>query len=119
MAKLILIGLEQVTASLIHKVLPAGGHSVEYQTNAGAVSVSDADIVFTDAESDRSLTLLRRLKQTYPDLPCVVLSRMPDTREWLDALEAGAADYVGAPFDTAQLLRIVEAVQPVRRSAAA
>jgi DNA-binding response OmpR family regulator len=120
MAKVFLIGLEQVTASQIRGVFPPETHSIECKDGIGSASeVPDADIVFAGGERDQSLSLLRQLREAKPALPCVILSRMPETKDWLDALEAGAADYIGAPFDAGQLLRIVAAVQPARRSAAA
>ena len=42
-------------------------------------------------------------KTAFPHLPVVIVSRLPDTREWLDALESGASDYVAAPFESIQM----------------
>jgi hypothetical protein len=33
----------------------------------------------------------------------VVVSRLPEVSAWLDALEQGAADYCGAPFERKQV----------------
>lgn len=50
----------------------------------------------------------------------VVVSRAPDVKGWLDALEAGAADYCAAPFESIQLRWIVDAhLRRKVRSAAA
>jgi DNA-binding response OmpR family regulator len=35
--------------------------------------------------------------------PVVVVSRTPDVNDWLDAMDAGAADYCAAPFESQQL----------------
>jgi hypothetical protein len=43
-----------------------------------------------------------------PELPVVVVSRIPEVRGWLDALEAGASDYCGAPFETIQVQWVLE-----------
>ncbi len=37
-------------------------------------------------------------------LPAIVVTRTPDVREWLDAMDAGAADYAAPPFDPGQLV---------------
>lgn len=46
---------------------------------------------------------LARAFRSYRNLPVVVVSRLPEVEGWLDALEAGAADYCAAPFEAAQL----------------
>jgi FixJ family two-component response regulator len=40
--------------------------------------------------------------------PVVVVSRLPDYDSWIDALEAGAADYIAAPFEEIQLRWLLE-----------
>lgn len=47
-------------------------------------------------------------KVAFPKLPVVIVSRLPDTREWLEALELGAADYVAAPFECIQMRWLLE-----------
>jgi DNA-binding NtrC family response regulator len=33
-------------------------------------------------------------------VPVVMVSQQPEVREWLDAMDAGAADYCAAPFES-------------------
>jgi DNA-binding NarL/FixJ family response regulator len=47
-------------------------------------------------------------KAAFPNLPVVIVSRLPDTLEWLDALELGAADYVAGPFESVQMRWLFE-----------
>lgn len=49
----------------------------------------------------------------------VVVSRLPEVEGWLNALEAGAADYCAAPFEPAQLGWLLETNTRVRALAAA
>jgi DNA-binding NtrC family response regulator len=58
-------------------------------------------------------------KAAFPDLAVVVVSRLPDTREWLEALELGALDYIAAPFETVQMRWLWEAPNDSVRAAAA
>lgn len=37
------------------------------------------------------------------EVPVIVVSRVPDTREWIAAMEAGASDYCAPPFECSQL----------------
>ncbi len=48
-------------------------------------------------------TAFAEAQAAFPDLPVVVVSRLPDTGEWLEALDLGAADYIAAPFETVQM----------------
>jgi DNA-binding NtrC family response regulator len=47
-------------------------------------------------------------KALFPHLPVIVVSRLPDANEWLDALEAGAADYCAPPFEGIHLRWLIE-----------
>lgn len=59
-------------------------------------------------------------KATFPNLPVVIVSRLPDTRDWLEALELGAADYVAAPFESIQMRWLLEShARPAQAMAAA
>lgn len=42
-------------------------------------------------------------------VPVVVVSRNPEAREWIDAMEAGASDYCATPFEAAQIRWILDA----------
>ena len=57
-------------------------------------------------------------KALFPHLPVIVVSRLPDANEWLDALEAGAADYCAPPFEVIHLRWLIEThVGPPRKGA--
>jgi DNA-binding response OmpR family regulator len=51
--------------------------------------------------------------------PVVVVSRLPEVTSWLDALEAGAADYCAAPFESIQMRWLLETHLGVRAVQAA
>jgi DNA-binding NtrC family response regulator len=54
------------------------------------------------------MSLLRLIREERPSLPFVVVTRIAETEEWLNALEAGATDYCSAPIDTRQLHWLME-----------
>jgi hypothetical protein len=58
-----------------------------------------ADIVFCPYSPEVLKDALARFR----NLPVVVVSRLPEVDGWLDALEAGAADYCAAPFEAVQI----------------
>jgi DNA-binding NarL/FixJ family response regulator len=51
--------------------------------------------------------LVRELRRQCPNTVIIAASRIPDTDDWLDAIEAGADDYCAAPFETAQLTSMI------------
>lgn len=113
-ARVILLGLDQVLASELESVLRAQRHVVlaePFHPPAECLRVLSRlrpDLVFCPAQRDRYLALLNELRKTQPAPPVVVVSRVPEVAEWLDAMEAGASDYCTAPFEPAHIAWILE-----------
>lgn len=62
-------------------------------------------LVLLDLESDPQWpSTLQALRAVAPEAAVVVYSRLPDERRWIEALEAGAADYMAKPFCARDLL---------------
>ncbi len=80
---------------------------------------SDTALVFCSADRETYTLLLNLIKQEGLELPVVVVSRHPQTDEWLDAIEAGAADYCSPPFEAFQISWIIDNTLKYRHSAAA
>jgi DNA-binding response OmpR family regulator len=120
MANVFLIGLEQAIAAQISRALAVERHRIELKPqNVGSRDLLDVDIIFAGGEPSQYLSLLRRVREDRPTLPFVVVTRIPETKEWLDALEAGATDYCCSPFETRQIHWLMEAALPRKRFAAA
>ena len=124
MAKIFLIGLEQEAAGQICRALTVGRHQVEHQSRDALIrelalipEILDADIVFAGGEPARYLTLLKRVREARPALPFVVVTRIGETDEWLDALEAGATDYCSVPIEARQLHWLMEYALPKHNGA--
>jgi DNA-binding NtrC family response regulator len=77
-----------------------------------------ADLVFCTAEPERYWPLLKAVKLKKPGLPIILVSRCPETSEWLEALEAGASDYCAPPFEAIQIQWMLEAMFKSRPLAA-
>ena len=67
-----------------------------------------ADVVFCNSEPRRYRLLLARMQERGLRPPVVVVSRLPEISEWLDALEAGAMDYCAAPFEHRHITWLIE-----------
>ena len=103
MAKVLLFGLERSLSNELNPVLEQLGQTVQIETStSGVLEHTDANVVFADG------TNLDAVRHQRPELPVVVVSRLPEVSGWLDALEAGASDYCGAPFEPAQLRWVLD-----------
>ena len=67
-----------------------------------------ADVVFCNSEPREYQALLNEMKLRGMRLPVVVVSRLPEVSAWLDALDAGAADYCAAPFEHQHMSWLIE-----------
>lgn len=93
---------ELLAAQLRHAAFEPGHAFHAAQSTSECLSLAErlrADVVFCSAEPRRYLPLLTEVKQRGLRLPVVVVSRIPEVSAWLDALDAGAADYCAAPFE--------------------
>lgn len=120
MAKIALIGIETSSANQLANALDRGFHQIESKPETTQPSdCSDYDIVFAGGDGKKYLPLLQDLRQSQPALPFVVVTRIPNTSEWLDALEAGATDYCSAPFEPRQMRWLVQSALSTHSHAAA
>ena len=111
MARVALLGFPQDLASQLTRVLLAEAHTVDRKRYIQDLSKRyRPSVVFICADSPDFEDTLTALKDAEPGLPFVVTTRMPDPSQWLNALEAGAADYCGAPFEAVQVRWIMGSV---------
>jgi DNA-binding response OmpR family regulator len=98
MASILLVGLEATIADELTRVLRQLGQSVHTAVaGCDAAVPGEFHLVFAP-ESD-----LLSTQRSYPGVPVIVVSRLPEVSSWLRALEQGAADYCGAPFEARQV----------------
>jgi DNA-binding NtrC family response regulator len=110
MANILLVDLEQATTDQINHALAVGHHRIVRQKsqNLGTRDLKQADIIFADGNPAESLRLLRWVRKERPALPFVVVTHIPDTTAWLDALEAGATDFCSPPLEARQIHWLME-----------
>jgi len=113
---------DEDVADLIETVLQR--HPYEVQLASSAVSaklalqsnVPDLMVLDLNLPDSQGFELLSEIRQT-SDTPVIVCSGMPDQHQGaLRSLELGADDFVGKPFDAAELEARVEAVLRRARS---
>jgi DNA-binding NtrC family response regulator len=113
-ANILVIGLEESVAAELSKSLSELHHTVFSErclSPAAAIRSIDrtaAELVFCTAEPSIYEGLLKLLREQGRQVPVVVVSRLPEIDKWLDAMDAGAADYCAPPFESRPLRAIVE-----------
>lgn len=123
--KILLFGLDDALASELAGALvnqDCTFASAPFRPTAGGMKNAiqpGIGLVFCPAENRRYRLLLDFIRRERPELPVVVVSRLPEVSDWLDAIEAGAADYCSPPFESAQVHWIIENTLKYRHRAAA
>ncbi len=66
-------------------------------------------LALIDLDCDPAWTeTIERLRSLDPELTVIVYSRLPDEHRWIDALEAGATDFISKPFSKPELGWVLE-----------
>jgi DNA-binding NtrC family response regulator len=111
MASILLLGLENDLADELSRVLGHEGHVVHRAVTLGqAARTRGIDVIFAGGDAPDYRETVMRLATARPDLPLVLVNRHPESARWLDALELGAADYCGAPFEPVQIRWLLDSV---------
>ncbi len=63
-----------------------------------------APVVFCNTQTET----VKNLRKINPNASIIAVSRLPETTDWLNAIEAGADDYCAAPFESHQLRWILD-----------
>ena len=104
MSRVTLLGLPEDLGNQLARVLRDESHQVSRKLYISDLARGpNASAVFISGDDPEYQNTLLRLREAYPELPVIVVTRQPEAQYWLDALEAGAADYCGAPFEHIQL----------------
>ena len=111
MASILMLGLENDLAEQLSRVLRQDGHLTQSTDSIGdATRARGVDMVFAGGDGPDYREAVMRMSTARPDLPLVLVNRHPENARWLDALELGAADYCGAPFEPVQMRWLVGSV---------
>ena len=111
MPRVTLLGLPEDLGNQLARVLLDESHQVSHRLYVSDLGRGPTcSVVFISGDSPEYPRTLSLLREAHPGLPVVVVTRHPEARQWLDALEAGATDYCGAPFEHVQLRWILGSV---------
>jgi len=108
MANVILLRLDPRSSAQLGPLLAGDGHEVHIEReNAPIGLIRGSSAVFIGGTAEGYLPVLRRLRALDANLCLVVIARMADTHDWLNAIEAGATDYWPAPFEASQVRTLI------------
>ena len=80
--------------------------------NGGGYGLVLSDI---DMPGDNGITLLKKIKETFPDIDVVMVTGMLDLDMAVGSIRMGASDYITKPFNLDQVLLTVERTLEKRR----
>ncbi len=107
---ILVVDRDDAAASWLKSTLEADGHSVVTEASPHAalelVAQRELDIVIADAASD-GVAFYERLIETRPATPLVVASTSGTPEAAVQAMRAGACDFIAKPFDADVLRRAI------------
>ena len=112
---------EKKTASFVRKALQAEGFAVDVCHNgddalaAAASTPFDAIVLDIMLPGRDGLSVLRQLRERKNATPVLLLSARGEVNERVEGLNAGADDYLPKPFELAELVARVRALDAARR----
>ena len=73
------------------------------------VRAGDPDVLLTDLKMPGmdGMELMRKAKEIDPELPVILITGFAQVQGAVEALRAGAHDYLAKPFEHQQVLRVV------------
>lgn len=117
MTKILIIDDDESLCRSMQIQLEASGHDVKYAHTAGeGLSLVDRfnpNLVFLDLKlpDEDGMECLKKLQNTNPDLPVVIITGHQDTKTTIEAMRLGAFDYLRKPFDLDDLYLLLEKIK--------
>ena len=111
--RVLVVDDEQNLRKVLAATLQREGYEVQVAADGeealAALERDGADVIVTDLVMPRmdGLTLLRRVVARHPDVPVIVVTAHGRVDRAVEAMKAGAFDFVAKPFETAELKAII------------
>jgi len=99
---------------ILRLILEEAGHSVREAQNGlealEIISRYSCGVIFTDLKMDGmdGVELLKNVKDTHPEVPVVVITAFGSVESAVEAMHAGALDYITKPFEEEKILITAE-----------
>ncbi len=112
-AKILIVDDEPLICNALSRLMKRNGFVplVAYEEHSALemLRIEIPDVVLLDFRmpSMNGMELMKKAKQLDPDLPVVMITAYADVHGAVDAMRAGAHDYLAKPFDHNEVIRIV------------
>jgi len=113
MARVLIVDDEKSIRNTVSEFLRLGGYEVQAAEDADAagalMQAQVFDVVVTDVILPRvsGVTLLQRIKERTPDIQVIMMTGEPTVDTAVEAVRAGAYDYLSKPTGKRELLAVV------------
>ena len=112
-AKILVVDDDQAICSLLSNLVKAEGfkslQGLDGKTALEIVRSESPDAMLLDMKLPdmNGMEVLRQAKEIDSNLPVIVITGYSDTQGAIDAMKAGAFDYIGKPFEIKDVIRVV------------
>src|SRR5574341_2691419 len=112
--RILVVDDEESVRWALRKAMEQAGYRVDLAADgpAGLVAAADpaVDLVLLDVRlpGQDGLELLREIRKRRPDLPVIMMTAYGTLQVAVEAMRLGAYDYIGKPFDTDEVLLVVQ-----------
>ena len=112
--KVLLIEDDPAIVATLRQVLAEEGYAIATESTGeaglAAARSGSFDVIITDLKLPglSGLELVRGLHPSYPQLPILMMTAHGTTESAIEAIQAGAFDYIIKPFEIPELLRLVQ-----------
>ena len=114
------VAVGTVLVALLHQAGMAASHVASGDAALRALAIEPADVVITDLRMPGmdGMQLLGAITARWPGLPVIVLTAHGSVPLAVEAMRAGAADFMLKPFDREQIVFVFEKAMHAARHAA-
>jgi len=120
MATVLLLGLDDSSAEILARLTIQAGHVPRREPLRTTWETGPTqDIVLISGDQQSYRELLDNIRRFNAAPPVIVISRLGETAGWIDALEAGAADFLAAPYTLPQVYSAIQTAMERPRAFAA
>jgi two-component system NtrC family response regulator len=120
-ARILIVDDEKNYLVVLSALLGGEGHQVITAPSGGRATAlieeDEPDLVITDMRMPgmTGLELIQKVKPGHPDMPILVMTAYGTVENAVEAMKAGANDYISKPFENQELLLTVQRALKMRR----
>jgi len=113
MARILIVDDEESIRITVSEIIKEGGHEVQTAEDVPKafelMEVRDFDVIVTDIIMPKvtGVELLRKVHETSPEIPIVMMTGEPEVRSASEAVRAGAFDYLSKPISRDAIMKVV------------